>query len=116
MSYHPKVKAADRPKVKGIDDVYQLFLQNWNKDRIELIEEFKMILLDSKNAVLGISHISTAGFSGVLADPKVVFAIAFIKKSMSPIEISNSTEDIGFNPLISFQNSILSPLPHKVPV
>lgn len=50
--------------------------QVWNKDRFDLLEEFKILLLDNKSGCLGVSHVSTGGMSQCLIDPKVVFAIA----------------------------------------
>lgn len=53
-----------------------MLIQQWSKDRIEYLEEFKIILVNRRNRVLGIVDISQGGIRGTLVDPKVVFAIA----------------------------------------
>ncbi len=45
-------------------------------DLIELVEEFKVILLNRSNAVLGILNVSTGGLTGVIADPRIIFGAA----------------------------------------
>lgn len=48
----------------------------WDNNRIDLIEEFKILLLDNKNSCLGISHISVGGMTQCPVDTKIVFATA----------------------------------------
>jgi DNA repair protein RadC len=89
ISYRPKFKAADRPQIDSSQKAYHLLLDNWNKDRIELLEEFKIILLNRRNRVLGIVNISQGGIAGTMADPKIIFAIA-LKACASGIILSHS--------------------------
>ncbi len=44
--------------------------------KMEFIEQFKIILLNRGNKVLGIYEVSTGGRAGTIADPKVIFAVA----------------------------------------
>jgi DNA repair protein RadC len=88
ISYRPKFKAADRPQIDSSQKAYHLLLDNWNKDRIELLEEFKIILLNRRNRVLGIVNISQGGIAGTMADPKIIFAIA-LKACASGIILSH---------------------------
>ena len=76
VSYKPKFKASERPKVNSSKMVYDILLDNWNKDILELQEQFKVILLNRANKVLGIYEASTGGMSGTLADPKLIFSTA----------------------------------------
>lgn len=76
VSYRPKFKASERPKVSSSLEVYNLFINQWNRDKIELLEEFKIMLLNRNNRVLGIANISSGGVSGTFVDPKIVFSIA----------------------------------------
>ncbi|HEY1055760.1 MAG TPA: JAB domain-containing protein [Emticicia sp.] len=76
VSYKPKFKASERPKVNSSKMVYDLLSENWNKDILELQEQFKVILLNRANRVLGIYEASTGGMSGTLADPKLIFSTA----------------------------------------
>jgi DNA repair protein RadC len=76
LVYRPKVKASKRRKIRQAEDVYQIFMQHWNKNKIGLIEQFKMILLDRKNSVLGLVNVATGGLNGVIADPRIIFTAA----------------------------------------
>ncbi|MXV50292.1 DNA repair protein [Pedobacter sp. HMF7647] len=76
VSYCPKVKASNRPKVTCSADAYKVFYGMWDQDRLELVEHFYVMLLNRCNRVLGVSLISSGGFSGTIADPKLIFAIA----------------------------------------
>ncbi|MDB5013589.1 MAG: repair protein [Daejeonella sp.] len=74
--YRPKFKASERPAVKTSKDVYNIFYQNWNMNKIELLEQFKIMLLNRANRVLGIYEVSSGGMAGTIADPKLIFSTA----------------------------------------
>jgi DNA repair protein RadC len=76
LIYKSKVKASDRPQVSTSSDAYQIFKHNWDENKIEFIEQFKVLFLNRSNKVLGIYELSTGGISGTVADPKLVFAAA----------------------------------------
>ena len=84
LTYKTKVKASERPQINQSQDVHRLLLENWNFEIIEFIEEFKIMLLNRANRVLGIVNISQGGMAGTIADPKVIFAAA-IKSAASQI-------------------------------
>jgi DNA repair protein RadC len=89
VSYRPKFKASERPKVSSSLEVYKLFINQWNRDKVELLEEFKIMLLNRNNRVLGIANISSGGVSGTLVDPKIVFSIA-LKGNASSIVLAHN--------------------------
>lgn len=76
LVYHSKVRPADRPLVKSSKDVYQLLLRTWNKDTIDLLEEFKVILLNRAGRVIGIYNLAKGGLTSTIADPKLILAAA----------------------------------------
>lgn len=76
LIYKSKVKASERPKVTTSRDAYQLLKQNWDENKIEFVEQFKVLFLNRANRVLGIFELSTGGLTGTVADPKLVFAAA----------------------------------------
>lgn len=76
VSYRQNYKISERPKITQSFDAYQLFLNNWNKGRISYLEEFKVMLLNRSNRVLGIVDISLGGLNGTVVDPRIIFAIA----------------------------------------
>lgn len=76
ITYNPVIKPSQRPKIDCSKDVYELLRDNWDENKIEFIEQFKVMLLNRANRVLGIVEISTGGVSGTVADPKVIFGVA----------------------------------------
>ena len=76
LSYNAKIKNSERPIVKSSRDAYNILKQNWDENKIDLLEQFKVILLSRANRVLGIVDISTGGIAGTVADPKLIFAAA----------------------------------------
>ncbi|MHA7102549.1 JAB domain-containing protein [Roseivirga pacifica] len=76
LSYYPDINLKDQEKISCSSDAERLFRENWNDAHIGFVEEFKVMLLNRSNKVLGISSISKGGVSGTVADPKVIFALA----------------------------------------
>ena len=63
-------------KIKSGDDAYHVFLNSWNLNTLELQEEFKVILLNRINEVLGIYSLSKGGITGTVVDQRLIFAVA----------------------------------------
>jgi len=76
LIYKSKVKASQRPQLKSVADVHEFLMQNWDQNRIELVEQFKVIFLNRSYRVLGIYDLSTGGVTGTVADPKLIFTAA----------------------------------------
>ena len=71
-------KTTNTPKIKITtgDDAFKVLLSSWNSDTIELQEEFKVLLLNRANEVLGIYPLSKGGITGTLVDQRLIFAVA----------------------------------------
>ncbi len=76
LIYKSKVKPSLRPKIGSSNDLYKVCMQIWNKDRIELVEEFKVIFLNRGNKVIGVMDTSSGGITGTVADPRTILAAA----------------------------------------
>ncbi|MGB3463912.1 MAG: JAB domain-containing protein [Cyclobacteriaceae bacterium] len=76
LVYRHKVKASERPRITHSEDAAKLFRENWDDLTINLCEEFKLILLNRNNRVLGLSKISQGGVTGTVVDPKIIFGLA----------------------------------------
>lgn len=81
LIYRNKTKAIDRPRIKSPQDAYTIFLNNWNMDEINLLEECKILLLDNQLRLMSIAAISKGGLSGTIVDPKIVFSIALKRRA-----------------------------------
>lgn len=76
LTYKSNVKPSLRPKITCSKDAYEVLLETWDDTRIELVEQFKVMLTNRAQKVLGIFEVSTGGISGTVADPKLIFAAA----------------------------------------
>jgi DNA repair protein RadC len=99
LVYKSKVKASERPQVSTSKEVYELFKRYWDENKIEFVEQFKILLLNRTNKVLGIYEISTGGLSGTVADPKVVF-IAALKAAACHIILAHNHPSGNLKPSI----------------
>ena len=89
VSYKPDYNINERPKITSSQQTYCLLKQQLDMGRIAFLEEFKVILLNRSNHVLGIVDISMGGVSGTYVDPKVVFATALKANCSSIILVHN---------------------------
>ena len=89
ISYKPKFKASERPKIDSSNKAFNFLCSNWSYDKIEFLEEFKIILLNRANHVLGIVNISQGGLAGTYVDPKIIFSIA-LKANFSGIILNHN--------------------------
>jgi|SRR5580692_7913671 DNA repair protein RadC len=89
LVYHNKVKAADRPKVLSTPEAYKILLDHWNKETIELLEEFKVMLLNRNLDLLGIYELSRGGISATYVDPRLIYAAA-LKAAASSIILAHN--------------------------
>jgi DNA repair protein RadC len=76
LVYKSMVKASDRQKVKCSQDACNLFLESWDTNSLEHIEEFKILLLNRSNSVLGIMNVSKGGISGTVTDVRIILQAA----------------------------------------
>ncbi|WEK21653.1 MAG: hypothetical protein P0Y49_10945 [Candidatus Pedobacter colombiensis] len=64
ITYKPKFKVSDRPQISTSKQAYDILIRQWDLGKIEMLEEFKILLLNRRNRVLGLVNISTGvGFS-----------------------------------------------------
>lgn len=83
------VKPSQRPKVCTSGEVHEILKVNWDADLLELQEQFKIMLLNRANRVLGIVKISTGGMVGTIVDPKLIFGAALKEGACSVILAHN---------------------------
>src|SRR6266498_1017311 len=83
LVYKSKVKASERPQVIHSKDVYEIFKQSWDENKIDFVEQFKIMLLNRSNRVLAIYEVSTGGITGTVADPRVIFTAALKANAVS---------------------------------
>lgn len=97
VSYIPKFKASDRPKINSSKDAYEILFNNWDLNRIEMTEQFFILLLNRANNVIGMTEISSGGFAGTVVDAKVIFSIA-LKCAASALVLAHNHPSSNLKP------------------
>jgi len=76
LVYRNPRRRSERPRIQDPQTAYEIFINAWDMTKIELQEEFKIMLLDRANHCLGISHVAAGGTTSCIVDPKLVFVTA----------------------------------------
>ncbi|MCD9584769.1 JAB domain-containing protein [Tenacibaculum maritimum] len=66
----------EKLRVTNSKTSYNVLLACWNKNTLELQEEFKVLLLNRNNQVLGIYPLSKGGTASSIVDVKLLFSVA----------------------------------------
>jgi DNA repair protein RadC len=89
LVYKTKVKASDRAQINNSVETYKFLMSTWDENKLELQEQFKVVLMNCKNRVLGIYELSTGGVTGTVADPKLIFMAALNANACTVIVAHN---------------------------
>ncbi|HLP38949.1 JAB domain-containing protein [Lacibacter sp.] len=81
LVYKTKIKASERPKINSSKDIYEIMRQLWDANKMDMLEEFKVLLLNRGNRIIGVYEVSSGGITGTVADPRLILAAAL--KSLS---------------------------------
>jgi len=87
--YKSKIPAAKRVQIRNSADAFKLFWEHWDHNKIQYCEQFKIMLLNQKNCVLGIADISTGGITSTIIDPRIVLQHALKSHSVGLILAHN---------------------------
>ena len=89
LKYKTKVLPTSRVSITSSRDAFDLFWKHWDLGTIEHSEEFKILLLNRSNKVLGIANISKGGISGTVTDIRIIFQYALKAHASSVILAHN---------------------------
>jgi DNA repair protein RadC len=89
IAYSNKIKVKDRPEINSSSEAYTLLMKVWDVNTIQLIEQFRVLLLNRANRVLGIYTASSGGLTGTIADVRLIFAVA-LKSGATAILIAHN--------------------------
>jgi len=97
LIYKSKVPASQRRKITCSRDAKEVFIENWNPDTLQYFEEFKVLLLNRANAVLGLIAISKGGISGTVTDVRIILQAA-LKSNASGLIVCHNHPSGNLNP------------------
>jgi DNA repair protein RadC len=87
LKYKPK--KIKKVKISSSKVAFSTIRDNWNDDTIELFEEFKVMLLNNANEVLGICDLSKGGITQTMVDIRLLFATALKANAVGIITVHN---------------------------
>jgi len=64
-------------KITSSQNAYKVLLELWDSNTIQLFEEFKVLLLNNSNYVIGFFTVSKGGITSTLIDVRLLFATIF---------------------------------------
>jgi DNA repair protein RadC len=76
LSFKPCIRASELPIIKSAEDAYTIFLNKWDDNKIEFVEQFYALLLNRANRVIGICQITSGGISHTIMDFRILFSAA----------------------------------------
>ncbi|MVM34448.1 DNA repair protein [Spirosoma sp. HMF4905] len=88
--YRNKIPYQHRLQITKSATAYEILRQSWDENRMELVEQFKILLLDQKNNCLAVSDIASGGMSVCIADPKLIFVTALKTRATGIILAHNN--------------------------
>ena len=77
------------PQVTKPHEAYHLLHEKWDENRIEMVEDFKVLLLNRSYRALGVYTMSNGGVNALATDPKLVFAAALLTNASSIVLAHN---------------------------
>lgn len=89
LVYKSKVKPSQRPQISKAEDTANVLRQVWDNGKIEMVEQFKVLLLNRGNKVLGVFEASSGGITGTIADPRLILAAAVKANAVAMILAHN---------------------------
>lgn len=88
ISYRPK-KLGEEVKITHSEKAYEIIRANWNADTIQIQEEFKILLLNNSNVVLGIYTLSKGGITFTSVDLRLMFGVVLKSAATAFITVHN---------------------------
>lgn len=89
VTYTPLTEQFERPKILRSREAYDVFMQTWDMNKIDLQEQFKIMCLDRQNRVIGVWEGFTGSLDSVQADIRLSFAMALKTKASGMILAHN---------------------------
>ncbi len=103
LTYKTTVPVDGMPRITSPDAAYELLKSLYDKDTLQLQEQFIIVLLDPQKRCLGYATISKGGATSTIVEPKFIFQTALLANANGILlshnhpssELRASTADIS---------------------
>jgi DNA repair protein RadC len=89
LIYKSKIKLSLRPQITNPSVAVSILRKYWDRDKIDFIEQFKVLLLNPAKRFVGMYEVSSGSPTGTTCDPRLVF-VAALKANASGIIIAHN--------------------------
>ncbi|MFD2520379.1 JAB domain-containing protein [Emticicia soli] len=89
IHYKYKVPYKDRIAIDSPSKAYEVLRFTWDQNKIELMEQFKILLTDNKSNCLGIVDIASGSMNACIVDTRLLFSAALKAKASGIILTHN---------------------------
>lgn len=89
LSYKTNFRASERPQITCLEETHKIFRQVWDDDRLDMVEEGKVLLLNQGNRIIGLCNMSSGGITGTVMDIRHILAVA-LKANATQIVIAHN--------------------------
>lgn len=100
LVYRRSPQAVDYPVIKNSAEAFEILRDTWDMNRIEHVEQFKVLLLDKANRVLGLYEASTGGTDATIMDAKLIM-VAALRANAHGIIVSHNHPSGSLKPSAS---------------
>ncbi len=87
ISYIPNFQADY--KIENSRKSFELMLNDWNENTLQMQEEVKLLLLNRSNKVLGVYCLAKGGISGCIVDVRIILSVALKSLATGIILVHN---------------------------
>lgn len=74
ISYNPNF--TENYRIENSKQTYELMLNGWDENTLQMQEEVKLLLLNRNNRVLGVFQLAKGGLTGCVVDVRIILSIA----------------------------------------
>ncbi|SOD17695.1 JAB domain-containing protein [Pedobacter xixiisoli] len=89
LIYKTKVKPSERIRVSSSFQAYKVFEANWDFNKIDHIEQSKMIVLNNAHRILGLFELTSGGIDKNIMDPRMILVNALMLQGTAIIVAHN---------------------------
>jgi DNA repair protein RadC len=89
LTYHSVPDIRQRPTITSSAISHEIFRSHWDANKMDLQEQFKILLLNRMNAPIGIVEVGTGSTTACIVDTRLVFAAA-LKANATSIVLAHN--------------------------
>jgi DNA repair protein RadC len=97
IAYNNPLQPKDLPKINHAGHAFNVFLDQWDLNKLHLFSEAKMLLLTNAGRLLGMANLASGGATDHLIDPRIVFMTA-LKANATSIYIAHNHPSNNLRP------------------